>query len=55
MVDAGEKLPAKSFIIDGEMIAPEPDGQPNFHAMHSRMTWNAEQLAFVAFDILPAA
>ncbi|TIR24046.1 MAG: DNA ligase [Mesorhizobium sp.] len=52
VVDAGEKLPAKSFIIDGEMIAPEPDGRPNFHAMHSRMTWNAEQLAFVAFDIL---
>ncbi|TGT72887.1 DNA ligase [bacterium M00.F.Ca.ET.159.01.1.1] len=52
VVDAGEKLPAKSFIIDGEMIAPEPDGRPNFQAMHSRMTWNAEQLAFVAFDIL---
>ncbi|MER8615947.1 DNA ligase [Mesorhizobium sp. M1409] len=52
VVDAGEKLPAKSFIIDGEMIAPEPDGRPNFHAMHSRMAWNAELLAFVAFDIL---
>ncbi|MGX5846922.1 ATP-dependent DNA ligase [Mesorhizobium sp. PL10] len=52
VIDAGEKLPAKSFIIDGEMIAPEADGRPNFHAMHSRMTWNAEQLAFVAFDIL---
>lgn len=34
------------------MIAPEPDGRPNFHAMHSRMAWNAEPLAFVAFDIL---
>ncbi|MER9623296.1 DNA ligase [Mesorhizobium sp. M0222] len=52
VVDAGEKLPAKSFIIDGEMIAPEADGRPNFHQMHSRMTWNAELLAFVAFDIL---
>ncbi|MDX8541958.1 DNA ligase [Mesorhizobium abyssinicae] len=51
-VAAAEKLPAKSFILDGEMIAPEPDGRPNFHRMHSRMTWNAEQLAFVAFDIL---
>lgn len=52
IVQAAEKLPAKSFILDGEMIAPEADGRPNFHEMHSRMAWNAEQLAFVAFDIL---
>ncbi|PBB77571.1 DNA ligase [Mesorhizobium sp. WSM3879] len=52
VVQAAEKLPAKAFIIDGEMIAPDPDGRPNFHRMHSRMVWNAEQLAFVAFDIL---
>ncbi|KAA3452259.1 DNA ligase [Mesorhizobium sp. SARCC-RB16n] len=52
VIDAAEKLAAKSFIIDGEMIAPEPDGRPNFHAMHSRMAWNAELLAFVAFDIM---
>lgn len=52
IVAAAEKLPAKSFILDGEMIAPDPDGRPNYHEMHSRMTWNAEQLAFVAFDIM---
>lgn len=52
VVDAAEKLPAKCFIIDGEMIAPDPDGKPNFHQMHSRMAWNAELLAFVAFDIM---
>ncbi|RUU76143.1 RNA ligase family protein [Mesorhizobium sp. M7A.F.Ca.MR.362.00.0.0] len=52
IVTAAEQLKAKSFILDGETIAPEPDGRPNFHAMHSRMTWNAELLAFVAFDIL---
>jgi hypothetical protein len=22
------------------MIAPEPDGRPNFHEIHSRMAWN---------------
>ncbi|MER9652494.1 DNA ligase [Mesorhizobium sp. M0152] len=52
IVTAAEQLKAKSFILDGEVIAPEADGRPNFHAMHSRMTWNAELLAFVAFDIL---
>ncbi|RUU12960.1 hypothetical protein EOD23_05940 [Mesorhizobium sp. USDA-HM6] len=52
IVQAAEQLPAKAFILDGEMIAPEADGRPNFHEIHSRMTWNAEQLAFVSFDIL---
>ncbi|MFK0688175.1 DNA ligase [Mesorhizobium sp. IMUNJ 23033] len=52
IVAAVEKLPAKSLILDGEVIAPDPDGRPNFHQMHSRMAWNAELLAFVAFDIL---
>lgn len=52
IVAAAEKLPAESFILDVEMIATDPDGRPNFHQMHSGMVWNAEQLAFVAFDIL---
>lgn len=51
-VQAAEKLPAKSFIIDGEMTALDADGKPDFHAMHSRMRWNAELLTFVAFDLL---
>ncbi|AZO32818.1 DNA ligase [Mesorhizobium sp. M1B.F.Ca.ET.045.04.1.1] len=52
IVAAGEKLPAKAFVIDGEMIAPDADGRPDFHAMASRMKWQAEALAFVAFDIM---
>ncbi|WP_292163942.1 DNA ligase [Mesorhizobium sp.] len=44
IVATAEKLPARAFILDGKMIAPEPDGRPNFQQMHSRMTWNAEQL-----------
>ncbi|MEI9410697.1 RNA ligase family protein [Mesorhizobium salmacidum] len=52
IVTAAEQLKAKSFILDGEVIAPEPDGRPNFQAIHSRMAWNAELLAFVAFDII---
>ncbi|WP_288142838.1 DNA ligase [Mesorhizobium sp.] len=52
IVAAAEKLKAKSFDLDGEVIAPDPDGRPNFHEMHSRMAWNAELLAFVAFDIM---
>jgi ATP-dependent DNA ligase len=52
VIQAAEKLPATSFIIDGEMTALDADGKPNFHAMHSRMKWNAELLTFVSFDLL---
>ncbi|MDG4874221.1 DNA ligase [Mesorhizobium sp. WSM4935] len=51
-IQAAEMLPATSFIIDGEMTALDADGKPNFHAMHSRMKWNAELLTFVSFDLL---
>lgn len=52
IVAALEKQPAKALILDGEMIAPGTDGRPNFHEIHSRIAWNAELLAFVAFDSL---
>ncbi|MDG4854367.1 hypothetical protein EOA75_19065 [Mesorhizobium sp. M1A.F.Ca.IN.022.07.1.1] len=40
-MDRANRTP-ESFIIDGEMITRDPDGRPNFHAIHSRMTWNAQ-------------
>jgi bifunctional non-homologous end joining protein LigD len=52
IVTAAEALGARSAIIDGEVIAPMPSGAPDFHALRSAMAWNAERLAFVAFDLL---
>ncbi|TIN83073.1 RNA ligase family protein [Mesorhizobium sp.] len=52
IVAAAERLGARSAIIDGEVIAPIASGAPDFHALRSAMTWNAERLAFVTFDIL---
>jgi ATP-dependent DNA ligase len=52
IVAAAEALGARDAIIDGEVIAPMPDGSPDFHALRSAMAWNAERLAFVAFDLL---
>ncbi|WP_246749852.1 ATP-dependent DNA ligase [Mesorhizobium caraganae] len=52
IVTAAEALGARSAIIDGEVIAPTPNGAPDFYALRSAMAWNAERLAFVAFDLL---
>ncbi|MER9135098.1 DNA ligase [Mesorhizobium sp. M0830] len=52
IVAAAETLGARDAIIDGEVIAPTADGSPDFHALRSAMAWNAERLAFVAFDLL---
>ncbi|MBZ9888158.1 DNA ligase [Mesorhizobium sp. BR1-1-3] len=52
IVTAAEALGARSAILDGEVIAPTASGAPDFHALRSAMAWNAERLAFVAFDLL---
>lgn len=52
IVTAAEALGARSAIIDGEVIAPTPNGAPDFRALRSAMAWNAERLALVAFDLL---
>jgi bifunctional non-homologous end joining protein LigD len=52
IVAAAERLVARSAIIDGEVISPTPDGAPEFHGLRSAIAWNAERLAFVAFDLL---
>lgn len=52
IVAAAEALGARSAILDGEVIAPAPNGAPDFRALRSAMAWNAERLAFVAFDLL---
>ncbi|RWX72599.1 DNA ligase [Mesorhizobium sp. M2A.F.Ca.ET.039.01.1.1] len=52
IVTAAEALPASSFILDGEMIAPDATGHSDLQSLRQAMKWNAERLAFVAFDIL---
>ncbi|WP_353683131.1 hypothetical protein [Mesorhizobium sp.] len=52
IVAAAEQLGARTAILDGEVIAPSPKGYPDMAALRSALSWNAERLAFVAFDIM---
>jgi bifunctional non-homologous end joining protein LigD len=44
-------LPAKSVIIDGEIVASDEKGHPNFYALHGRKTKD-EILCVWCFDLL---
>jgi ATP-dependent DNA ligase len=44
-------LPAKSFIIDGELVACDAQGRPDFAALH-KGTASVDQLIVYGFDLL---
>ena len=48
---ATARMPAQSAILDGEIVALDPDGRPSFQALHH---WSFEGLSLVyyAFDLL---
>jgi bifunctional non-homologous end joining protein LigD len=48
--DAAAVLPANSLVLDGEVVAPDKDGRPNFHAL--RLKTARDRLLFYAFDLL---
>ena len=50
LVVAGSKLSARQAVIDGEIVAHDPDGQPSFQALqHSTVP---RTIVFYAFDVL---
>ncbi len=56
VAEAGSKLPG-SALIDGEVVALDAEGRPNFQALQASLKEGAKdsrggQLAFFAFDIL---
>jgi bifunctional non-homologous end joining protein LigD len=47
------QLPASTAILDGEVIAPDAQGIPNFHVLRSVINkGRGDQLVYYAFDIL---
>ncbi len=52
IVAAAAKLPARSAILDGEVILPKLSGASDFAAFRRAIKSNPEALAFVAFDLL---
>jgi ATP-dependent DNA ligase len=51
-VEAAAELPAKSAIIDGEIVAFEPDGRTSIEAFRKAMSSAPGRLVYVAFDLL---
>ena len=51
VADAGLKLPG-SALIDGEVVALDAEGRPNFQALQASLKEGGGKLAYFAFDIL---
>jgi bifunctional non-homologous end joining protein LigD len=51
IVEALLALPAKSIIIDGEIVASDQEDHPNFYALHARKIKN-KALCVWCFDLL---
>jgi bifunctional non-homologous end joining protein LigD len=54
------ELPTKAAVLDGEVVASDPDGRPNFARLHVRWTrpgtihlWAFDLLAFNGRDLRP--
>jgi bifunctional non-homologous end joining protein LigD len=49
--DALQKLIHKSVVLDGEIVAVEPNGRPNFNALQNRKSTKLP-IYYIAFDCL---
>jgi bifunctional non-homologous end joining protein LigD len=52
VVAAGQRLNADQAVIDGEIVALDPQGSPSFQALQHRGSHPAHQIVFYAFDLL---
>src|SRR3954468_24091588 len=52
IVEAAAALPAKSAIIDGEVVVFNDNGLTDFQALRSAMRGAPARLVFIAFDLL---
>ena len=52
IVKTAAKLPAKSAIIDGEVIVINEAGLSDFSTLRSAIRWEPARLVFVGFDLL---
>src|SRR5438876_121506 len=53
LADLHRHIKAKNAIIDGEIVAFDKDGKPNFNILQNRRDISSQsQIAYVVFDIL---
>jgi ATP-dependent DNA ligase len=50
IVDAGRRIKATSFLIDGEAVIARDDGTPRFHALRSKR--RGHEAVLFAFDLI---
>jgi ATP-dependent DNA ligase len=50
IIEAASKLPATSFVIDGEGVILQPDGMSDFDRLHSRR--HDDEVQLLRFDLI---
>lgn len=51
VVDALDKIPARNFVFDGELVAVEPSGRPNFNELQNSARTKLP-IHYIVFDVL---
>src|SRR5262249_19953680 len=51
VVNAAQRLPCRSAIVDGETVVQDEIGRADFHAMRSAIGREPGRLAYIAFDL----
>jgi bifunctional non-homologous end joining protein LigD len=52
IVAAARRLAAEQAVVDGEIVALDPNGRPCFQALQHRGAYPQHRIAFYAFDLL---
>ena len=52
ILTAGRALRAERTILDGEVVALDPEGRPSFQALQHRSAYPDHTIVFYAFDVL---
>ena len=52
IASAARRLQAQEAVVDGEVVAVDPQGRPSFQALQHRSAHPSHAIAFYAFDLL---
>ena len=52
VASGGARLKADSVVLDGEIVAVDPQGRPSFQALQNRSSYPQHKITYYAFDLL---
>ena len=52
VASGGARLKAESVVLDGEIVAVDPQGRPSFQALQNRSSYPQHKITYYAFDLL---